>query len=249
MKDEVVLGVIPARGGSKRISRKNIKLLGNKPLVAWTIEAAKKAKSLDYFLVSTGDEEIAQVSRDYGAPVPFKRPKELRSDCDTSEVVNHAMQWFEKEKKQKVSHVVTLQPTSPLRTSEDIDICVNIAKTTGVDTVISVAQARQHPAWMLEQKPFSHELQPFIGDVHLEGDTLISQNLPFVWYPNGAVYATKREWILKNRLFGEKWMGYTMPIERSLDLEEELDFIICSAVLKMMEENEGVWHKTTWLVE
>ena len=115
------IAIIPARGGSKRLPGKNIKLLGGKPLIAWTIEAAIKSNIFDHIFVSTDSEEIASVSRDYGAKVPFLRPAELASDtATTNDVVTHLVEWFEKEYNKEVTTVAILQPTSPLRNAQHI---------------------------------------------------------------------------------------------------------------------------------
>ena len=242
----VILGVIPARGGSVRVKRKNAKLLGEKPLIVWTIEAAKQSKMLDYFLVSTNDEEIRKTSKIHDARVPFKRPEEISADVDTTLVLIHALRWYEKKKKQQVSHVVCLQPTSPFRTGEDIDQCIKIATADhSFETVLTVSRVTQFPEWMFEMKPFTHELVPYDPEVHLEGKTLVSQNLPTRWYPNGAVYVTRRDVLLSGRIYGRKITGFPMPRERSIDLEEEIDFYYASATIPMLQDTIP---KTTWLL-
>ena len=229
--DGVVLGIIPARGGSRRIPRKNIRPLGgNKPLIAWTIEQAKLAKSLDYFLVSTGDPEIAEISRQYGAPVPFRRPKKLCEDIDSIFVLQHAVDWFEKKKKKHVEHIVCLQPTSPFRNHHDIDSCVHLAKEKKADTIVSVVKVSQHPYWMFETDVFGR-LRSFM-DMRLEGKILVSQNLPLFWFPNGAVYVTARQTLDQGKIFGEKMFPFQMPENRSIDLEVENDFMVASAMVQ-----------------
>ena len=243
--------MIPARGGSKRVYKKNIKLLGNKPLIQWSIEEAKKASSLDAFLVSTDDDEIAEISRNAGAPVPFKRPSELSEDrdgkeIDTSYVLRHALEWCEKIERKQVSHIVCLQPTSPFKTSNDIDACVQIAKVTNAETVVSIAKTRQSPFWMFEVNPVTQQLYSFM-DVPMVGDNLVSQNLPLVYYPNGAVYVTRRDIIMDGRIYGKKIYGYTMPYERSIDLEDENDFYVASALLPIIQKHEP-WTQLSWIV-
>jgi CMP-N,N'-diacetyllegionaminic acid synthase len=243
-----VLGVILARGGSRRVPRKNIKLLGERPLIAWTIEAAKQSKLLNAFLVSTDDDEIAEISKQYGAPVPFKRPAELGEDVDSVLPLAHAVQWYETTNNVVVTYVVCLQPTSPLRTGNDIDQCIQTALASNVDTVMSVVKVKQHPYWCFELTPFGHELKPFM-EVDLEGDNLVSQNLPILFYPNGAVYVTKRDIIVEDqRIFGGSIYGYIMPEERSVDLEEETDFVYCSALMPWLKscENSGL-PKISWV--
>lgn len=142
-----VLGIIPARGGSKRLAKKNIKVLNGKELIAYTIEAAKNSKLLDDFLVSTDDDEIMKVSEKYGALVPFRRPAEISEDVDTVLPLMHAVNWYEGANDVQVTHVVLLQPTSPMRTSEDIDKCVEIALNAHAESVISFKKAKEHPFW------------------------------------------------------------------------------------------------------
>jgi CMP-N,N'-diacetyllegionaminic acid synthase len=209
MKD-IVLGVIPARGNSRRVPRKNIKMLGGHELIWWTIEAAKKSRTLDYFLVSTDDEEIAKVSRRYGAPVPFKRPAELGVDCDSTLVLQHAVRKVEGKglcdmrshiatEDVRVSHVVCLQPTSPFRTATDIDECVRIAKATNAESVISFKPVKEHPLWCFQTKAYGHEMEPFLHEIELKGENLVIQNLPFLFYPNGAVYVTRRDVLIDRK--------------------------------------------------
>lgn len=241
-----ILGVIPARGGSRRVKKKNIKELGGRPLIAYTIEAAKKAKTLDYFLVSTDDPEIAKISKAWGARVPFKRPAKISEDIDTSFVAQHAINWFEKKKGKEVSYVVILQPTSPFRTHNDIDRCVQLAIETKGDSIISVVNARQHPYWCFELDSYSQRLYPLMG-TDLKGDILVSQNLPLVLYPNGAVYVVKRDLLMEEkRIFGDKIYPYLMPESRSIDLETETDFVVASALIPLQKKNEV--DQITWIV-
>lgn len=140
-KGKKILGVITARGGSKGIPEKNIKPLNGKPLISYTIKAAHGSKYLDYSLVSTDDPKIARVSRKYKARVPFMRPAELATDIAKSiPVVLHALDWLRKHKKQKYSYAMILQPTSPLRTAQDIDECIKKAVDTDADSVMSMVK-------------------------------------------------------------------------------------------------------------
>jgi CMP-N-acetylneuraminic acid synthetase len=251
-KDGVVLGVILARGGSRRVYKKNIKLLGGKPLVAWTIEAAKNAKMLDYFLVSTNDEEITKISKDWGAPVPFKRPEKISEDVDSIQPTIHAIQKYESYldsgrwdvsletvAQHMIDYVVILQPTSPFRTSADIDECVRIAKTTGVDAVISFKKACESPYWMFTLKEYGHEMEPYTPEIELEGDNLVIQNLPTIFYPNGAVYVLRRDVALRGKIYeGNRIYGFIMPEERSIDLETECDFMHAEAMIPYLQQKD-----------
>lgn len=243
-----ILGVCPARGGSRRVPKKNIKMLGGKPLIAWTIQEALKSRTLDFFLVSTDSEEIAKISTNYGAPVPFMRPAEISEDVDTVFVLQHAVNWYEKEYKCRVNWVVCLQPTSPFRNAHDIDRCVELAHESNVETVLSYSKTQQHPYWCFTVKP-NQRLESFM-DVNMEGDNLVSQNLPITYYPNGAVYVTKRDVIMNGQIYGRERIGYYMPRERSIDLEEAFDFLIASATIQAYGDriqNNMEWPKITWV--
>jgi len=243
---EIVLGIIPARGGSRRVPRKNIKFLGGKPLIGWTIEEAKKASSLTHVLVSTDDKEIATISKAFGAQVPFMRPEDISEDVDTGLVLYHAVQWWEKYRKEQIEFVVCLQPTSPFRRAYDIDRCVEIAKATDADTVVSVCQVTQHPAWCFEMNT-SQRLTSFMN-TPLHGDNLVWQKLPLLLYPNGAVYVTKYATVMRGRIYGDKIYGYLMPKTRSIDLEEELDFFTASAMFETYGRETTEWLQQSWKV-
>jgi len=134
-----VLGVITARGGSKGVPRKNIRLLGDKPLIAWSIEAAKGSNLLTDFIISTDDEEIERVAKEWGAPVPFRRPADLATDeAKSIPVIQHALQWMKEHEGKEYDAVMILQPTSPFRTAKDIDACMQKMEDTGCDSVMGV---------------------------------------------------------------------------------------------------------------
>ena len=148
-KKPKVLGIVPARSGSKEIPGKNITIVGTKPLIAWTLEIAKRAKSLDKIIVSTDSEKYASICKNYNVEVPFLRPPELSSDKATSEdVVIHALKWMKKNEKYHPDYILYLQPTSPLRTADDIDQSINIAKEKSADSVVSVELTNRHPYFM-----------------------------------------------------------------------------------------------------
>ena len=149
MKKETIVAVITARGGSKGIPQKNLRTVLGKPLIAYSIEAALQAKTLTRTIVSTDDETIAQVSRQYGAEVPFLRPQHLATDTATSiAVLQHAVTYLAEQEGYLADIVVCLQPTSPLRSAEDIDQAVNLCLRSGADSVVSLCQAKHHPFWM-----------------------------------------------------------------------------------------------------
>ena len=136
-----VLGLIPARGGSKSIPRKNLAPLGGKPLIAWTCEAALGARCLDRVVVSTDDEEIAAVAEAHGVAAPFRRPAALSGDQATSaEAAIHAVEWLDRHQGWRANLLVLLQPTSPLRTAAQIDAALGLMRERQAETVVSVIE-------------------------------------------------------------------------------------------------------------
>lgn len=179
-----IIALIPARGGSKRLPGKNIRLLGNKPLIAWTIEAALQSGVCDDILVSTDDEAIAAVARTYGASVPYLRPSELSSDTATSiEVALHALEVYEAQHG-SVDGLLLLQPTSPFRSSSSIrEAILKWSDDEAHRPVVSVSPASSHPAWCFRIS--STSMEPFLGWETMRSR---SQDLDEAWTLNGAIY-------------------------------------------------------------
>jgi CMP-N,N'-diacetyllegionaminic acid synthase len=212
-----ILAVIPARGGSKGIPRKNIKPLAGKPLIAWTIEAALQAQGIDRVIVSTEDEEIALVAKKLGAEVPFMRPLELAQD-ETPGIASvlHAI-----ERLPDFDWVLLLQPTSPLRSVEDIEGVVQFCRDQAAQSAVSITEVSKHPFWMYRRNEHQH-LQPLIPN---RPDITNRQDLPPVYALNGALYLARTDWLIENQGFvGPKTLGYVMPEERSVDLDVPLDW-------------------------
>ena len=212
-----LLAIIPARRGSKGIPRKNIKPLMGKPLIAWTIEAAKRTSCIDRLAISTDDEEIAAVARDLGADVPFMRPAELAVD-DTPGIatVLHAISQLP-----CYDWVLLLQPTSPLRSAEDIDGIWNLCQERGARTVVSVCEVLKHPYWIYHCDA-QQRIQPFIKN---SSDATRRQDLTPAYALNGALYLAKTDWLIEKQTFiGPETLGYIMPPERSVDLDTPQDW-------------------------
>lgn len=226
------LGLIPARGGSKSIPLKNIKLLHGKPLIAYTIEEALKSEYLDKVIVSTDNAQIAQISREYGAEVPFIRPKKLATDTSpTLPVVQHALMYFESEG-YIPNFVVLLQPTSPLRKVRHIDSAIKKILDTGADTVISLTESEIHPYWM--RKLEGDKVYPFI---ETDKESLRRQDLPAVYKLNGAVVVSKREVILS----GKEWQkqdvrAIIMDNIHSIDIDTSLNFYIAEKLMELKDK-------------
>jgi CMP-N,N'-diacetyllegionaminic acid synthase len=216
-----IIGLVTARGGSKRLPRKNVLPLAGKPMIAWTIEAARGSAALRRVIVSTEDEEIARVSREHGAEVPFLRPTELAlDDSDHVAVVEHALDWLLEHEGVDPDYIMLLQPTSPLRTADDIDACISIARAADAPAVVSVSAMSPH-AYRLGD---DGTLEP-VRDV---GDS----RRPLVAL-NGAVYLNRVASLRAERAFipsGSR--GYVMPSERSLDVDTQWDFSLAEAALQ-----------------
>lgn len=213
--DHSVLGVIAARGGSKRVPRKNIRLVAGRPLIAWSIEQARASKYIDRLVLSTEDEEIAGVAREWGCETPFLRPASLASD-DTpgADPVLHALGQLP-----GFDYVVLLQPTSPLRSVSDIDAAVEACVTAGAPSCVSVTSARKsrHGLYFLE----SNQLRPAVSS----GDDRQLFSL------NGAVYVARSQWLLQHETFiSPQTIAYVMPPERSLDIDTEADLARFAAI-------------------
>ena len=225
-----ILGVIPARGGSKSVPRKNIAVLHSLPLIAYTIRAAQNSQSLTDFVVSSEDLEILAVGRQYGAPTPFVRPAELATDeAPTLPVVQHAVREMEARQGVRYDIIVLLQPTTPLRKAEDIDAAVDKLAATGADSVISVVDVgAYHPARMRRIEDDQLVDLPTREPKEL----LRRQDLPPVYIRNGAVYAVRREVVMdENSMVGSVSRPYIMPPERSVNVDSRLDLLLADILL------------------
>ncbi|MCU0594939.1 MAG: acylneuraminate cytidylyltransferase family protein [Desulfobacterota bacterium] len=225
-----VIAVITARGGSKGIPGKNIARVGGKPLIAWSIEAALSSSCLSRVLVSTDSPEIARVATAFGAEVPFLRPAELATDeAPHIAVLEHVLQWLGQESQTPPDYLMTLQPTSPLRTAVDIDRAVVIAQTHEAIAVVSVCETGHHPylAKTITQKGM---LRDFLQK---EIESLRRQDLPPVYALNGAIYLNRAESIRKDRtLLPAGTYAYIMPPERSLDIDAPWDLHLADLILR-----------------
>ena len=229
-KEKRILAVITARGGSRGIPQKNIRTLLDKPLIAYSIQAALQSRTLTKIIVSTDDETIAHVSKQYGADVPFLRPKHLASDTATSlSVLQHAVRYLEEEEDFPANIIVCLQPTSPLRSAEDIDQAVTLCLSSGADSVVSLCQVEHHPYWM--KKVVAGRVYPLMEIADEKYPR--RQDLPPVYQLNGAIYVTKRNVLLEEeRLLGKHTLAYIMPQERSIDIDTPLDLKLAELIMK-----------------
>jgi N-acylneuraminate cytidylyltransferase/CMP-N,N'-diacetyllegionaminic acid synthase len=216
--------LIPARGGSKGIPRKNIKMIAGKPLIVWTIEAALRSSLLSAVVVSTDDLEIAEVARRAGAQVPFMRPAELAQDQTPGlDPVLHAL-----DELPQFDSVLLLQPTSPLRTTDDIDGCLNLVTQKKAPSVVSVTEAETHPYWTYRLNT-DQTMARFV-DV---APVARRQDLPAVFSLNGAMYFADANWLRDSgSLVSAETLAYVMSKEHSVDLDTPLDWKFAELLMK-----------------
>lgn len=226
-----ILGLIPARGGSKGVPRKNVRDLCGKPLIAYTIEAARGCAALTRVVLSTDDPEIAKTGKLYGADVPFLRMAELaRDDTPMLPVVRDAVERLEAQG-DRYDAICLLQPTNPLRTPEDIDACVSILKSSGADCVVSVlpVPSEHHPYWVY----FADDggaLRLVNGD---PAPVSRRQALPPAFHREGSVYVVRRDVLMeRNTLYGDRVVGHLMESRRSVNIDTLEDWERAEALLR-----------------
>ena len=236
---ERVLAVIPARGGSKGVPRKNIRDLCGKAVIAWTIETALAAGDhLHRVIVSTDDTEIAEAARAAGAEAPFMRPAEMATDeAPTLPLLQHAVGFVEEEEGKPVDWVMVLQPTAPFRNVDDIAESLKLARKGGCDSVISVTRVlAEHP--ILMKKIENDRLLPYC--MKEEEGTRRQDYDPPAYMRNGAIYLTRRHTLMEgNSIWGEVIRPYVMPEERSYDIDSERDFKLAELVMREHLETAG----------
>lgn len=230
-----VLGIITARGGSKGVPGKNLKLLDGKPLLAYTVEAARASRSLDRVILSTEDDAIAASGRALGCEVPFLRPAELsRDNTPHLPVIQHAAEWMREQAGYRPDAVMVLQPTSPLRTAGDIDAAIALLESSGADSVLSVSEvpAHSHPSRTLRLDAAGNAVlfatgQPVRQRVNRR------QDLPEAWVMNGAIYACRTETLFaaEPSLYGDAVVAYRMPAGRSISIDDTDDWAAAERAL------------------
>jgi len=217
-----LLAIIPARGNSKRLPGKNTKNLLGKPLISWTINAALKSKYIDRVVVSTDDDEIANISRLNGVDTPFKRPKSLARDDSTSiDVVIHTLNEL-KANGEEYDYVILLQPTSPYRDSSHIDGAVDTLISKNANAIVSTTKSKHNPLWV-NTIPKSGDM---VGFLSKEYQNKRSQDMPVYFQLNGAIYLCKVEDLIKENTFFLKKniFTYIMDWESSVDIDDHYDF-------------------------
>ncbi|MBI2108799.1 MAG: acylneuraminate cytidylyltransferase family protein [Parcubacteria group bacterium] len=232
MKNKII-AIIPARGGSKGLPGKNIIPLGGKPLIAWSIEAAKKSKLIERVIVTTDDEKIASVVKEYGAEVPFIRPAELaQDDTPPDPVLRHTLQFLEEKEGVEPEIIVWLEPPCPFRTPEEIDAAIEMLQNDPkADSLRSVIEPFQNPfkSWTIEGK----YLRPLIEKKGQVLHTGPRQKTQKVYWQNGALFLLKYDTIMKKgNFFGDNIIPYIMKSDRFVDIDKKEDLELAEWYLK-----------------
>lgn len=229
-----ILGVIPARGGSKGVPDKNIKPILGKPLIAYTIQTGLKSQLVSDLVVTTDSEVIQQIALEYGAECPFLRPDELATDTALAiPTIQHAVKEMEKLKNEKYDYIIMLQPTSPLKRSTDLDGALNRLIEEDADGIISVVNVDNHHP--MKMKKFTGEdghSGQLVDYQKPPYENCPRQLLPPIYIVNGAIYATKRDVFMHQNTFqGDFCLGYEMPAERSVNIDTEFDFLLAEHII------------------
>ncbi len=237
-----ILGIITARGGSKGIPGKNLKPLGGRPLLAYTVEAARECGALDRVILSTEDPVIADAARALGCEVPFMRPAELsRDETPHLPVIQHAAEWMREHAGYQPDAVMILQPTSPLRSADDITAAARLLESTGADSVVSVSEvsAHAHPMRMLRVDDRG-EAVLFASGEPVRRRINRRQDLPQAWVMNGAIYACRTGVLFdaEPSLYGDRVAAYAMPAERSVSIDDFEDWAAAERTLARRPADE-----------
>lgn len=227
-----ILSFIPARAGSKRVENKNLRPLAGKPLIAYTIEAAKRSRTINRIVVSTDSEEIAAVAKQFGAEVPFLRPKEIsQSDSTEMQFFEHALDWFLENENYEPDLIVLLYPTSPFRKTESIDRAIEeMLRHPEADSLRSVRLCSEHPykMWVTEEG----YLAPFVKGEDPNIHTFSYQLLPTVYIQNACIYITKPSTIrTKKNPTGDTIIPFIMDEMESVDINTPLDFKVAEIMI------------------
>lgn len=225
-----VLALIPARGGSKGLPGKNTRILCGKPLIAWSIEKAKRSRYLDSVVVTTDSEEIARVAKAFGAEVPFLRPAEYATEtASTYDAIRHALSFMHDRQQREFDYVVLLEPTAPLREDDDIDRMLEklVSRSDEFDSIVSVGEVTEHPSIM--KRLDGAYVMPLIAE--LEQTSRRQDNQP-AYYPYGIAYIAKITTLLDENTFYCKRCTY-YPIKRyqNFDIDDIYDFLSVERVM------------------
>lgn len=233
-KNNRILALIPARGGSKGLPGKNLRLLGGKPLIVWSVEAGLRSQHIDSVMVTTDSEEIARVSKKAGASVPFLRPARLASDdSPTFEAVAHALEYCKRHLGKTYDYIALLEPTSPLRERGDIDRMIEklVDNKEKYDAIISVGEVREHPS--LLKRIRGDKLQPFCRG--LKATSRRQDNTP-AYFPFGVAYIVRTSVLLREKSFyPRRKTFYLIQRHQNYEIDDLCDFLCVETILKHRE--------------
>jgi len=226
-----VIAIIPARGGSKGLSRKNIKELCGKPLIAWSIESGLTSKYIDEVMITTDSEEIALIARNFGASVPFIRPAILANDSATSfSVIKHTIDFYENKLNKRFDYIVLLEPTSPLREENDIDNMIEkiISMEEQFDAIVSLGEVHEHPSIM--KKSVGDNMVPYCKELIMASRR---QENDSAYFPYGVAYIIKTKTLLEEKSFYPRKTTYHM-IKRyqCYEIDDIYDFLSIENIMK-----------------
>ncbi|MCG6167602.1 acylneuraminate cytidylyltransferase family protein [Leptospira sp. FAT2] len=228
LANQKVLAIVPARAGSKRIPNKNTVEIEKKPLIVWSLEAAKKSRYIDKIVISTDDPKIISIAKEIGIEIPFIRPKELSEDSTpTIDVLKHVIQ-FMRERGEVFDLIILLQPTSPLRTHEDIDAALEEMLSKSANSIISVNEM-DHPVEWINTLPSDLSMVNFLKNKEKRSQEYLKQ-----YRLNGAIYISKTLPLLEQNTFfqSEKTYAFIMEPDKSIDIDTPYDLKIASLLLK-----------------
>lgn len=233
IENKKILAIIPARGGSKGIPRKNVKAISGKPMIQYTIEAAKECPYIDKVVVSTEDVEIADISMRAGAIVPFSRPEELATDeAKTIDVVMHAVEFYER-KAERFDIIVLLQPTSPLRNAEDITKALEYFMRNEQRSLVTVSEVSESPILM---RNFNKENK--LEKILEEDSDVRRQDMKKFYRINGAIYINKASELNANTSFNDNEMGFVLTQDHGIDVDEPQDLVVAEYYLSQACDGE-----------
>ncbi|MDR3627007.1 MAG: acylneuraminate cytidylyltransferase family protein [Ignavibacteriaceae bacterium] len=225
-----IISIIPARGGSKGLPKKNILQLNGKPLIAWTIEKALQSKYIDRIFVSTDSEEIAGIAEKFGCNVPFLRPEEFARDSSpSSEAIIHALDCFEKLG-ERFDYIALLEPTSPLRKMNDIDLSIKkIINNENADCLVSVGEIHTEHPFIIKKMDFEGFVSPYISNAK---SIYQRQQADKAYFPYGVIYLSKIESYKKNKTFYlEKTLSYEIERWQNYEIDDIEDFMIIEKII------------------
>jgi CMP-N,N'-diacetyllegionaminic acid synthase len=232
INSRTVIVVIPARGGSKGLPGKNVRPLCGKPLVAWSIEKALRSRYVDVVMVTTDDREIAEVSRDFGAEVPFLRPAELATDkASTYDAIRHALEHYRVAERRVFDYTVLLEPTSPLREDDDVDrmLAALDARRDDFDAIVSVGQVAEHPS--IVKRLDGDALQAFCPEL---GHPSRRQDNAPAYFPYGVAYMAKTVALLEeNTFYTRRCMGFPIQRYQNYEIDDVYDWICVEQVMRL----------------